>query len=70
MFITFVDTGRVDQEGNPLKDATLHVLAPIYANKSLQRKERMEDLAKRSFEVMKMTYEEVYQKPLKYTCEN
>lgn len=70
MFITFEDTKRVDKQGNPTPNATLHIMPAIYPDKNLTRKENMKMLSDKSFEAMKETYERVYGLTLRYSYED
>lgn len=66
-FITFKERNKVDKEGIPLKQFTLHIMPPIYKKEDLSEKENIEYLKNADFEACKNKYESVYNKKLKYT---
>lgn len=67
-FITFRDSGKKDEEGLEIKYFTLHIMPPIYPGKNLGNAENAEYMKNKNYEMCKAKYEEVYKKPLVYTC--
>jgi 1-acyl-sn-glycerol-3-phosphate acyltransferase len=68
-FITMEDSDRLDENGYPLQIHTLHILPPVFPDASLGEKAGAEKMMEETFEKVKKTYEEVYQKPLRYDGE-
>lgn len=69
MFITLKNSGKFDKEGLPKKNYALHIMPAIYADKNLDKKQNIEFLKNKTFESCKNKYEEVYKKPLTYSCD-
>lgn len=65
-FITMEDSEHIGKDGLPVKAHTVHVGAPIYPDRSLHRRDRAEELMRRTFEFNKSTYESFYGIPLTY----
>lgn len=69
-FITMTDDSeRVDEHGYPVQRHVLHIMPPIYPDKSLGEKVGAEKMMNDAFALYKAKYEEVYGKPLTYTEE-
>lgn len=69
-FITMTDAReRVDEHGYPVQRHVLHIMPPIYPDKSLGEKVGAEKMMNEAFALYKAKYEEVYGKPLTYTEE-
>lgn len=66
MFITMKDGEASDGDGYPVQKHTLHVMRPIYPDKSLSEKEGAERMKEENFALCKAKYEEVYGIPLEY----
>lgn len=66
LFITFRNSGAVDEEGRPIKNFTISILDPLFPDPSKNTKENTEMLKNKNFEACKRKYEDVYQKPLSY----
>lgn len=67
-FITMQDTDVMDADGFPVQEYTIHMASPIYPDKSKKRGENVEMLMRKNEEVWKKIYEETYQIPLSYSC--
>lgn len=69
-FITMTDDTRLDDTGYPIQRFTLHVLSPIYPDKTLGEKLGAEKMKDEAFALCKAKYEEVYGIPLTYAEED
>lgn len=69
-FITFKDSNKFDNEGINIPKLTVHILKPIYPKDNLSRKDNIEYLKNASFNACTEVYEQTYNIPLSYTCEN
>lgn len=65
-FVTFEDSGKKDRDGYVIYNWTLHILKPIYPDKSLSDKENAKAMRDNNYNQWKACYEEVYNKPLVY----
>ena len=68
MFITMNDDERLDSNGYPIQRHTLHILPPVFPDRSLGEKIGAEQMRERAFAVCKEKYEEVYRQPLVYAA--
>lgn len=68
-FITMEDTEIMDADGYPVQAYTIHVAPPIYPDKDKSKAENVEMMMQENYEVWKDIYEDVYKKPLRYTCD-
>ena len=66
VFITMEDSETLDPNGFPVQEYTIHFLKPIYPNKELAKKENIDYLMKENYRVWVETYENFYNKKLKY----
>ena len=67
-FITMTDDPeRLDGDGYPVQRHTLHVMPPIYPDKTLGEKVGSEKMMDEAYALCKAKYEEVYGCPLVYT---
>lgn len=66
LFISMKDDDRLDQDGYPIQRHTLHVLEPIYPDKTLTEKEGSTKLMNQAYNRCKVKYEEVYGEKLTY----
>ena len=66
MFITMTDDERLGGDGYPIQRFTLHVMPPIYPDKSLSEKAGAEKMKDEAYALCKAKYEEVYGIPLVY----
>ncbi len=69
VFITLADNERVGADGFPVQEYTVHIMPPIYPDKSLDRRVRAADMAAKNYDLMKEKYEQVYGIPLEYLPE-
>lgn len=65
-FITMTDDERLDDSGYPIQRFTLHIMPPIYPDKTLGEKVGAEKMKDQAYEACKAKYEEVYKIPLVY----
>ncbi len=69
-FITMEDSKEfTDADGLPVQEYTIHIMKPIYPNKSLSTKDAVKDMRDRNFNMCKEVYERVYKTKLHYTYE-
>lgn len=66
MFITMRDDERLDGSGYPVQRHTLHVLEPIYPDKTLSERAAAERMKETNYHLWVEKYEEVYKIPLDY----
>ena len=66
VFITMEDSDVLDADGFYVQEYTLHILPAIYPDEMLSRMEAKSDMKRRNYEAWVKTYEEFYQKPLRY----
>ena len=69
VFITMEDTETIGQDGFPIQAYTVNFLEPIYPDMSLSKKDNIEMLKNKNYEVWVKTYEEFYNKKLTYENE-
>ncbi|MBR2282210.1 MAG: 1-acyl-sn-glycerol-3-phosphate acyltransferase, partial [Spirochaetales bacterium] len=65
-FITMQDSELLDETGFPVQEYTIHVSEPIFPNKDLKYRDRVDDLMQRNSEIWKNIYEREYQTKLEY----
>ena len=66
IFITMEDSDILDPDGFPVQEYTLHILPAIYPDSNLSYAAAKKDMKNKNYEAWVRTYEEFYQKPLKY----
>ncbi len=66
IFITMEDSDVPDGDGFFVQEYTIHILPAIYPNENLSRADAKNDMRDRNYASWVKTYEEFYQKPLKY----
>ena len=66
LFITFEKNGTFDEEGIENKDFVIHILKPIYLNKSLNDKENIRYMMNKNYNAWVNTYEGFYGKKMEY----
>jgi lipopolysaccharide biosynthesis glycosyltransferase len=66
-FITLRDTDKLDEDGLPIQAYKFHILPAIYPNLTKNVLDQAEEMRTKNEEVWKDVYENVYQKPLKYS---
>ena len=69
IFITMQDSNIIGDDGFPVQEYTVNIEKPIYPDENLPKKENIEIMKEKNFEVWKNIYEEFYQIPLTYTTE-
>ena len=67
IFITMEDSDQIGPDGFPIQEYTVHILEPIYLDKSLSNKENVEKMNEKNFQDWKQVYEQFYGIPLEYT---
>ncbi len=66
-FVTMKDDEtKLDEHNYPLQHYTLHVMPPVYPDKTLNEKQAAEKMKEDTFALYKAKYEEVYGVPLAY----
>lgn len=66
-FVTMKDDEtKLDEHNYPLQHYTLHVMPPVYPDKTLSEKQAAEKMKEETFALYKAKYEEVYGVPLAY----
>ena len=70
IFITMEDSDIIGEDGMPVQQYTVNIKEPIYPNNNLSRKENVEMMKNRNFQVWKKVYEDFYGIPLEYTTIN
>lgn len=66
-FVTMKDDEtKLDEHNYPLQHYTLHVMPPVYPDKTLSEKQAAEKMKEDAFALYKAKYEEVYGVPLVY----
>ena len=68
-FITMEDTDVMDEDGFPVQAYTIHIEAPIYPDKDKKNPENVAMMMHKNAKVWKKIYEDTYQIPLTYTCD-
>lgn len=69
-FVTMKDDEtKLDEHNYPLQHYTLHVMPPVYPDKTLNEKQAAEKMKEDTFALYKAKYEEVYGVPLAYLKE-
>ena len=69
-FVTMKDDEtKLDEHNYPLQHYTLHVMPPVYPDKTLSEKQAAEKMKEDTFALYKAKYEEVYGVPLAYLKE-
>lgn len=67
MFITMRDSEALDGDGYPVQIYSLHILPPVYPDKTLGEKVSADAMKEKNYELWKETYERVYGIPLVYS---
>lgn len=67
IFITMEDSDRLDGDGFPVQEYTVHILPAIYPDKDLSRNDAKNDMKNKNYVSWVKTYEEFYKKPLEYS---
>ncbi len=67
VFITMRDSHKIDDDGFPVQEYTVHFSAPIYPNSELSVRENSEKMAEENSRVWREIYEREYGIPLTYS---
>lgn len=67
IFVTMKDSDVLDADGFFVQRYTIHIGAPIYAQQTLPKSERVQDMMDKNFNFWKECYETAYGKKLEYT---
>lgn len=67
VFITMEDSDVLDPDGFFVQEYTLHILPAIYPDETLSHIAAKKHMKNRNYEAWVKTYEEFYQKPLRYS---
>ncbi|MCQ2591529.1 MAG: 1-acyl-sn-glycerol-3-phosphate acyltransferase [Treponema sp.] len=70
MFITMTDSDKIGSDGFPIQEYTVHILEPIYPDPAKTKKENIEFMRDKNYEMWKKVYEDFYGIPLTYLTEN
>lgn len=68
-FITMEDSDVLDGDGFYVQEYTIHVAPPIYPQEGKSIAENTEYMKETNYQIWKQIYEETYQIPLQYTCQ-
>ena len=66
MFITMEDSDLIGDDGFPIQEYTLHILKPIFPDPAKSRKENINFMKEKNYQMWKETYESFYGIPLEY----
>ena len=66
IFITMEDSDVLDPDGFFVQEYTMHILPAIYPDENLSHGDAKRDMKNKNYEAWVKTYEEFYDKPLKY----
>jgi len=66
VFITMSDSDRIDNDGFPIQEYTIHILKPLYADPQLSDKDNIKTMRDKNYNLWKEVYENFYQIPLEY----
>lgn len=69
IFITFRKTGRFYENGIEKRRFIVNILEPIFPDQSLTKKENIQYMKNRNYELCKQKYEDFYGKKLEYSCD-
>ncbi len=67
IFITMEDSDRLDGDGFPVQEYTIHVGKPLYPNMELGKHQRADEMLEKNYALWKEIYEKVYKTPLTYS---
>ena len=66
IFITMEDTSIIGDDGFNIQAYTVNINPPIYPDENLSKKENINNMLNKNFEISKKVYEEFYKTKLKY----
>ena len=69
IFITMEDTDKIGGDGFPIQAYTINVLEPIYPDPNKSRKENIDYMRDKNYQMWKEVYEKFYGIPLEYLPE-
>ncbi len=69
MFITFRNSGKLDDNGIEIKYFSIHIMKPIYPKSDLPRRKNVDFMREENHRLCCEKYEEIYGKKLEYTTE-
>lgn len=67
IFITMEDSNIIGDDGFPVQEYTVNIEEPIYPDGQLNKKENINNMKEKNFEIWKDIYEAFYKIPLEYT---
>lgn len=67
IFITMEDSQIIGDDGFPVQEYTVNIEEPIYPDEQLSKKENINNMKEKNFEIWKDIYEDFYKIPLEYT---
>lgn len=65
-FITMCDTDRIDADGFPVQEYTIHIAPPIYPDKNKSIRQNTAEMLNKNYQIWKEIYESTYEIPLVY----
>lgn len=69
IFITMEDSDIIGEDGFPIQEYTVNIEKPIYPDPEKSEKENTVMMKDKNYEVWKKIYEDFYQVPLEYKCD-
>ena len=69
IFITMNDSDKIDGDGFPVQEYTLHFLPAIYPDEAKSVKENIQIMKDKNYSLWKEVYETTYGIPLTYSCD-
>lgn len=69
IFITMEDSDIIGEDGFPIQEYTVNIEKPIYPDSEKSEKENTVMMKDKNYEVWKEIYENFYQIPLEYKCD-
>ena len=66
IFITMEDSSIIQDDGFPVQKYTINIEKPIYPDKNLNKKQNINMMRDKNFDVWKNIYENFYDIPLEY----
>ncbi|MBR1640651.1 MAG: 1-acyl-sn-glycerol-3-phosphate acyltransferase [Treponema sp.] len=67
VFITMEDSDKIDGDGFPVQEYTVHFLPAIFPDETKSSKENIEEMKQKNYEAWKAVYEDFYKIPLTYS---
>lgn len=69
IFITMEDSDIIGEDGFPIQEYTVNIEKPIYPDPEKSEKENTVMMKDKNYEAWKKIYENFYQEPLEYKCD-